>query len=270
MLRQGRTSSLEVDVWYFPDNPSASIDSLYLEGPFNPQGRTLTARYPFQKTKLANREAWKAIVPEPALWTLQSPAYYKLADTQQIIGLRDLRIRGNSFYSADRRLVIRAADNSSAVWGHAWPEVDLVGIRDYTTDEDYAAATIAGKPVILRINQPTAEMIDRASRSAAVLMLILPPDCPQEICAAAHSHLLLGTHLSAPQPIPAWAQFVAFTESLLRSGWQPGQHLPLVATRQYNVNNHSPAELRQACDQFQANLDLGADYAGLWLLPETP
>ncbi|RCS50561.1 hypothetical protein DTL42_10650 [Bremerella cremea] len=270
MLRQGRTSSLEVDVWFFPEKQSDSIDSLYLEGPFSQLGRTLTARYPFQKAQLADREAWKAIVPEPTLWTPETPAYYKLADTPTIVGLRDLRIRADSFFLADRRWVIRAADNSSARWGQSWPEVDLVTIRNHSADDDYHAATIAGTPVILRIIQPTSQLIDQASRSAAVLMLILPDDCPEEMTRAAHSHVLLGIQLSSPHSIPAWAQFVAVTEHVLCSGWQTEQPLPVIATRQYDVKNHSAAELRQACDQFQADLDHGADYAGLWLLPETP
>lgn len=268
MLRQGRTSSLEADIWYLPESRQDQPDSLCLIGPFSERGKTLTARYPFRAAQLGDRQAWKVTVPEPSLWTPQNPAYYKLADSPEIIGLRDLRIRGESFFLADRRWVVRAASNSQLTERENWQAADLIPIQESFRLDAGQAATVAGKPFILRIEDPTRELIDAASRTAAVLMLMLPYDCSDEVRHASHSHILLGTDLTADHPIPAWAQFISVAESLLHTGWQPQRRIPIVATRRCNAENQSPVELRKMCDHFQADLDHGAEFAGLWLLPK--
>lgn len=270
MLRQGRTSSLEADIWYLPECRHDPSDPLCLIGPFSERGRTLTARYPLHETQLGNRQAWKATIPEPSLWTPQAPAYYKLADSPEIIGLRDLRIRGVSFFLADRRWVIRASWNSQSVEHNAWQEADLIPIQEQITQDAGNLATVSGQPFILWADHPTAELISTASRTAAALMLIVPHDCPEAVRQAAHSHILIGTHLTTDLPIPAWAQFLSVSEDFLRTGWQPQRQVPVVAVRRHGVENQAPVKLRTMCDQFQADLVHGANYAGLWLLPETP
>ncbi len=269
MLRQGRTSSLEADIWYLPEKGQERVDALYLTGPYCERGRTLTARYPFRKTQLADREAWKVTIPEPSLWTPRTPTYYKLAESDEIIGLRDLRIRGDSFFLADRRWVIRAAWDTQSSYSQTWAEADLIPLRGDFIEASYEAAILGGLPLLLRAEEPTAKLVSAVSCAAAALMLSLPYDCSEAIRQAAHSHILLGTHLAADLSIPAWAQFVSVTEDLLYAGWRPKRQIPVVATRQCDVENYSPVALRQMCDQFQADLDHGADYAGLWLLPKT-
>lgn len=265
MLRQGRTSSLEADVWYFPLGNSVDTKTLSLSGPFSKRGRTLPATFRFQRTELAGREAWKTTIPEPSLWTPESPAYYQLSNSDELIGLRDLRIRGDSFYTADRRWLIRAAQLST----DSHSTSDLVRIDSFLTKEAAITATQYGCPRIIHSESPTPELITTASESAAVLMLILPFDCHEDLGKLVHSHVLIGTHLEAGQPIPVWAQFVSVSENLLNTAWKPERKIPVVATRRGELENHTPGELRQMCDQFQADLDHGADYAGLWLLPKT-
>ncbi|GAA4419801.1 hypothetical protein [Bremerella cremea] len=262
MLRQGKTSSLEVEVWYVPgDSPTG--EPKYLEGPFIQGGKTLTSRLPFRPAMLGEQAAWKAIVPEPSLWTPQAPAVYQVNDTDQVIGLRELRARGESFYQNEFRWLIRAASSSSGEFV-GWQTSDLVPIVRRPTPEMLQAASLSGQPLVVWMDGPADAMLAEASQAASVQMVVLPAE--SNPTGLVHSHLLIGAAISGESTLPDWAHFVVVPEELLVEGWTPGRRLPVVATRQWKTDGASPQQLRTDCDRFQAELSRGAEYAGLWLL----
>lgn len=269
MLRLGKTSSIEAEVWWIPDDDTPGEPS-HLEGPYIHKTQTLTAHYPFRPAKFAERDAWKAVIPEPVLWSPRTPAFYQISGTEHVIAIRELRIKRDSFYQESRRWVIRGAFANTMLLDNSLKANDLVPIYDSKWLGGLARqAVILGYPAIFDCREPTADLIDAVSQSAAILMALVPTDCPRQTVQAAHSHLLLGTRVERETRIPDWAHFVTVREGLLRDGWKPDRRLPVVATREWDVQNHSPAQLRGVCDSLQADLDRGADYAGLWLLAET-
>ncbi|MBA2114342.1 hypothetical protein [Bremerella alba] len=266
MLRQGKTSTLEAEVWYFPGE-GEDADSPYLEGPISSKAQTLKAKYFFRPTELHGQKAWKAVIPEPCLWSIQNPAIYALNGHAPLIGLRDLRVRGESFYQEDRRWVVRAARgsyrNDKELIANAITPIHRRGDLAYID-----SGNIAGLPLIVWPDGYPQIEIERLSRSAAVLMLVLPSDSSLEIIAEAHSHLLLGAEISPGKPTPDWAKFAVVSEDLIHANWQPERRLPVVVTRQLDAGVLSGEEVRAHCDKFQASLKNGAEFAGLWLMWE--
>ncbi|MEW4562951.1 hypothetical protein AB1K70_10525 [Bremerella sp. JC770] len=266
MLRQGMTSSLEAEVWYFPDEGDEA-QAHYLEGPINQKATTLKSKYFFRPAKLSGNQAWKVIIPEPCLWSMQSPALYALNGEEPRIGLRDLRTRGESFYQEDRRWVVRAASSTSRNQEDRLAS-GLIPIHRQVDLPHVEACHRLGQPLIL---WPTANRpinLDQLSRYAAVSLVVLPWDTSPEVTAQAHSHLLLGADVGPGVSVPTWAKFVVVSEALIRGGWQPDRRLPVVVTRQYENDEMSGQEMRAQCDVFQASLDRGAEFAGLWLVCE--
>lgn len=279
LLIQGRTSAIETEIWFIPERHEFTITSSpFLEGPFSSRGKTLTTKFEFVSSKLGENVAWKAMIPEPVLWTPRTPALYRLGGIFGVslhIGLRDIRIKGDSFYWEDRRWVARAAvvDHGETLLRKESPyQEGLVSIVPPLDSAFLAQADEIGWPMIVdatNVNEEQlADEVSRLSAHASVTMILLPDHCDQEHRAAAHSHVLLGALHNNPGTFPDWVDFVAASESLLATGWKPDRRLPIIATRECNIGNRSPAELHAKCDQLQADLDHGADYAGLWLLPK--
>jgi len=264
MLRQGMTSSLEAEVWYFSCE-GEDVEAPYLEGPINQKATTLKSKYFFRPAELSGKQAWKVVIPEPCLWSMQSPAVYALNGQVSRIGLRDLRTRGKSFYQEDRRWVIRAA--SSNCQNHEERLASgLIPIHRQADLPHVESCLRLGQPLILWPDGDQPTDVDQLSRYAAVLMVVLPSDASPKIVAQTHSHLLLGTEVLPSVSIPDWAKFIVVSEDLIRGGWQPDRRLPVVVTRQYENDELSGQDLRDQCDAFQASLDRGADFAGLWLV----
>lgn len=279
MLIQGSTSAIKAEIWCFPERHGITLDtSAFLEGPFSSRGKTLTTRFPFAPSKLREHDAWKATILEPVLWSPRMPALYELGGLSGIastIGLRDVRIKGDSFYWEDRRWVARAA---------AIPQFDQLPQEGLPLNQGMttilppppsallAKADANGSPMIIDATQVKrehlAEQISRLSAHVSVTMILLPDDCDANHRDAAHSHVLLGALQKVPGQAADWARFIAVPETLLSTDWKPDRRLPVVATRECDIEDRSPAELRAKCDRFQADLDHGADYAGLWLLPK--
>lgn len=266
MLRQGKTSSLEAEVWYFPDEGD-EVTSPFLEGPVNSKAKTLKSKYFFRPAELHGQQAWKVVIPEPCLWSILTPAVYALNGQAPLIGLRDLRVQGTNFYQEDRRWVIRAArgsySNDKDLFANGMIPIHRNGDLAYIDANSYV-----GLPSIIWPDGSPLIDIERLSCSAAVLMLILPSNSSRDIVAQAHSHLLLGSEILAGESIPSWSKFAVVSEDLIRDGWQPDRRLPVVVTRKYNVDKHSGDEVRAECDIFQASLKNGAEFAGLWLMCE--
>ena len=279
MLIQGNTSAIEAEIWYIPEQPHVELyDHAFLEGPYSTRGKTLTTRYSFVRSKLGEQDAWKATILEPVLWSPQMPALYELGGlrgTALAIGLRDIRIKQDSFYWADNRWVARGAvmDLQSELC-----EKDSSNPQKLLTIVPPLASTALGEtdrvglPLMVDAtqvkNEQLSSVITRLSSHVSVTMILLPQDCQENQWKAAHSHVLLGSFHDSASPPPIWAKFVGVSESLLSTGWKAARRLPVVATRECVLQGHSPDGLRAMCDQFQADLDRGADYAGLWLLPK--
>lgn len=279
ILIQGSTSAIQAEIWCFPEPQDVTFTaSPYLEGPFSSRGKTLTTKFEFVRSKLGDQAAWKATILEPVLWTPRMPAVYRLGGFPGIsstIGLRDLRIKGDSFYWEDRRWVARATSvhqPETLLENESSHRERLISIVPPHGSAFLAQADEVGSALIIdatRVEKnDLASEISRLSAHASVTMILLPSDCDEDNREAAHSHVQLGTFLKESQQAPGWADFIAVSESQLSSGWSPDRRLPIVATRECDIENCSPAELRAMCDQFQADLDHGADYAGLWLLPK--
>jgi len=266
MLRQGMTSSLEAEVWYLPEEGDTA-EPPYLEGPINPQAKTLNAKYHFRPAQLDNRPAWKTIIPEPCLWSVQTPAVYALHGGAAIIGLRDLHLRGESFYQEDRRWVIRAArgtyTNDRELLAHG-----LIPIYRRSNLGNIEGSRCVGLPSIIWPEASPLIELDLLSRYPNVMLVVLPQSAPDEVVSKAHSHLPLGAEIDPRRPIPEWARFAVVSEEMIRDGWQPDRRLPVVVTRQCQVDELSGEEVRARCDTFQASLPKGADFAGLWLICE--
>ncbi len=279
LLSQGETSNLGATVYCHTVQEDFELPAdAYLEGPFSSRGKTLTARHTFQQAAPpASGPVWQAYIPEPVMWTPRMPAYYELRGipgVEKRIGLRELSIRKESFYREQQRWVARAAFSSLKKTHDEmdqWRESDLVPILtpEFIAFRDHSLKQ--GLPLIVDGTEGySLDEYGRCSSLASIAMLLLSP--AETISFVRFplptSGLLVGTKISEPIEIPDHVHFAAVSESLLRKGWQPNRRLPIVATRECDVQNHSPAELRAQCDQFQADLDNGAEYAGLWLLPK--
>ncbi len=279
MLIQGNTSAIMAEIWCFPERHDMKLfDNAYLEGPFSSRGKTLTTRFNFVRSKLGDLNGWKATILEPVFWSPRMPVLYEfggLNGTASSIGLRDIQIKRDSFYWEDRRWVARAAAMAGLPQMRAGDSDDspkMLTIVPPLSSAFLGEADITGLPLIVDATQVRREelaiQISRLSAHVSATMIILPHDCEEVYRQAAHSHVRLGTYHNSATPPPVWAQFIAVSESLLSTGWQRDRRLPIVATRECDIEDRSPDELRAMCDQFQADLDHGADYAGLWLLPK--
>lgn len=279
MLIQGSTSAIKAEIWCFPERHGITLSNrAFLEGPFSSRGKTLTTKFQFVPSKLGEQDAWKAIILEPVLWSARTPALYYMRGVDGIsstIGLRDVRIKGGSFYWEDRRWVARAAaiQRWETLLGEELPlQAGLMPIVQPPHSSFLAEADARGSALIIDASTVTkedlADELSRLSAHVSVTIILLPSDCSEAHCKAAHSHVRLGTFPDDSLQAPDWAEFIVVSESLLSSGWKLDRRLPVVAMRECDTENRSPAELHAMCDQFQADLDHGADYAGLWLLPK--
>ncbi|PQO44491.1 hypothetical protein C5Y93_18955 [Blastopirellula marina] len=207
------------------------------------------------------------------------PAYYELRGVPGVrkrIGLRELFVRRNSFFQEDRRWVPRASfamENPLHSESNRWTDADLVPIispRNLNLAND---AMAQGVPLIVDLSEDCVPSKLLTCIPYASITLLVLPSLTAEMIPAVQSamscHLPIGVHVTESGEIPEQAQFVVVSEDLLVRGWQTSRRLPVVVTREWSIEGRSPAELRAACDQFQAELEHGADYAGLWLYPKT-
>lgn len=295
-LTQGPTSSVSAEVictlvlaadeLQSAKCKAITLDGAYLEGPFSSRGRTLPSKFPL---KSGSPHTDLAIIPEPALWTPRMPNYYELRglhgipenfgipEVQTRIGLREAHVRRESFYHEDRRWVVRACVASPVkVLSEfdQWQTADLVPIVTFGQgiDDLLKRSMEFGLPLIVDFSmQPEKhwwEQFVTCSRFASTSFALIPPIENSDFESVRGTHLIVGRSPdSSAHPIQH-AQFVVVSEGILRTGWSADHRLPVVATRECDIEDHTPAELRTMCDQFQADLDHGADYAGLWLLPK--
>lgn len=280
-LRQGATSHLRVEVWCDIFGSNCELPSeAYLEGPFSERGRTLTSKFPFTSVQQrSGPSTWRALLPEPVFWTPRMPAYYELRGVSAAgkrIGLRELFVRRNSFFREDRRWVPRAAFVKEPEQLHklnTWTDADLVPIVRSRGTRFAEDAVVCGLPVIADLSADCAlvellHYIPYASVTMAVVPSITAEMIPT-IRKARSCHLPVGIRIADSGYVPEEAQFAVVSDEMIQRGWQSSRRLPVVVTRELNIEGCTPAELRAACDQFQAELDDGAGYAGLWLYPKT-
>lgn len=293
-LTQGEMSNVSAEVLctlHQAKCGSTNLNGAYLEGPFSNRGRTLPSKYPLKSTsvKIDSYHTFHAVIPEPAFWTPRMPSYYELRGiptlpeqygtplVQTRIGLREVHVRKESFYQEQRRWVVRAcAASPEKVLSEVdqWREADLIPIISFEIGlEPLLDKTMdLGLPLIIDFSkQPTEHWLKHftsCSQYASTSFALAPPIEDHKSEFIRSKHLIFGRSLDCPGHPSHHAQFMAVSEAILRNGWSPDRRLPIVATRECNAENRSPAEIRAMCDDFQADLDHGADYAGLWLLPK--
>ncbi|QDU77326.1 hypothetical protein Pan97_43930 [Bremerella volcania] len=287
MLTQGATSNVSAEVFCilrYPKGVSGSVTlkDAYLEGPFSSRGRTLPSKYPLKlkSVKFDHSETYQATIPDPALWTPRMPNYYKLRgvpEVQSHIGLREMHVRRESFYQEGRRWVVRAcAASPEKVLGEIdqWIDADLVPIitLEHGLDDLLPKTMELGLPLILDLSNQSKDQrwrgLRKCSRFASTSFVLIPSVEDDEYEFICRDHLIVGRAVKSSAKTPTNTQFIAVSGDNLNSIWKPDRRLPVVAARECNVMSRSPAELRALCDQFQADLDHGGDYAGLWLLPK--
>jgi hypothetical protein len=221
----------------------------------------------------------RAIVTEPAYWTPDLPAVYRLdlkvvhgADVRRIdgvvIGLRRLGVRRRSLWLDGRRWVPRGVACTAA-------ECDVAVLREAAStavlrapdEAALAAADAAGVAVIAlldRVDDAAAERIACWALHPAVMLAVLPGAATAaEVTALAAAvrnakgTLLLAQSVAGAAPPPALADGLdCLVVSLDRGGlphdgWRGPPPVPLLAWRQADV---PCGERRRACDVLQAEL----------------
>lgn len=228
----------------------------------------------------------RAIVTEPAYWTPDIPALYRLElqvregdgmprPIERSIGLRRLGVRGRSFWLDGRRWVPRGtAFDSTTFDGAAAHDAGVAAFVAEPTVGTCEQADREGVAVIavLGDGSDARPAIDRASDAIAawslhpsVALVILPCHWPTEltaaVAAAGRRHkgtMLLGLSVDGERPPPEeWPPAVdCLVVQLVRGrlphpAWRRGPPLPLVAWR--GDGSAEPID-RRCCDRLQADL----------------
>lgn len=221
----------------------------------------------------------RAIVTEPAYWTPDLPAVYRLeldvAGPDGAvpvrcagIGLRRLGVRRRSFWLDGRRWVPRGVF-------YAAEEFDAQAVRTMAAtavlrepdEAPLAAADAAGVAVVAlldRLDDGAAERVAAWALHPAVLLAVVPAAATTEQAATlaaavrrVKGTLLLGRAVSGAAPpgaVPDGIDCLVVAIDRGRSpheGWRDPPAVPLVARRGADL---PPDERRRACDTLQAEL----------------
>lgn len=218
----------------------------------------------------------RAILTEPAYWTPELPARYRLqaavvadgrtlAACDRLVGLRRLGVRGRSLWLEGRRWVPRGgACEPGAFSPAALRESLAVAVVGAPADPLCDAADEWGVGLVAWCgDDPVADCL-RWARHPSVMLAVLPRDmAPARGAEYARDigpikgTMLLGLEVEAtrpPAPVPAGIEFlvVAMPESALpHPAWREVTGLPLVAMR---PAGGAVETRRQACDRLQADL----------------
>jgi len=250
-----------------------------LTGPTSRRGITLPAVFRFQDLgpgpagdpRLA---AARVVCTEPACWTPEQPARYRLdlrlCDADEVvahhagdIGLRRLGVRGRSVWFDGRRWVPRivSADPAAA---HA--AATVCGVTD--PDEDtLATADEVGTPLACLLTDAApssaAARIARWALHPSVMMVILAAGTSADEATriatsvgTSRGTVLLGLPQAGADPPPAalpegiqLAVVRLAAGGLPHPGWRAGCPVPLLAWRETATD-----ATRQGCDRLQAEL----------------
>lgn len=221
----------------------------------------------------------RAIVTEPAYWTPDLPAVYRLEleamlgpDARRLdpvmIGLRRFGVRGRSLWLDGRRWVPRGVACAAA-------EFDTGSLRDAAAtavlrepdDAALAAADAAGVAVIALVNRvddaAAARIASWAMHPAVMLAVVPAATTAAAVTALAASvrgvkgTLLLAQVVAGATPPPTQPDgldclVVSLDHAgLPHEGWREPPALPLLAWRQAGVPF---GDRRRACDMLQADL----------------
>lgn len=250
-----------------------------LTGPTSRRGITLPAEFRLHDLGPGPAGEWRraaarVVCTEPAYWTPEQPARYRLdlrlCDADDVvarhggdIGLRRLGVRGRSLWFDGRRWVPRivAADPAAS---HA--AATVCGVTD-PDENTLAGADEAGMPMacLLTDSAPprAAARIARWALHPSVMLVILAAgtsaDEAARVAGAAGTSrgtVLLGLTYAGDEPppdrVPEGIQVAVVrlaAGGLPHPGWRTGCPLPLLAWRETETD-----ATRQACDRLQAEL----------------
>lgn len=288
-ITQGVTSSIEAEVLLSGD-PARVAELLgerfYLTGPFSDLARTLPVRHRFLPQ--GGQSNWRALLPDPILWSPRNPAYYCIqreedttgalrAEHGAAISLRDLYARRQNFYLEGRRWVMRAGDaallTGNSVTDGDWREAGLTMIASADNPPPVRDLTRQGITLIadLRAFRATDELvrwIEPYRTEAALVAIVVSPEIEFPPIKQVSPHLLVGRYFDpADDPENASrADFRVARRADLPTAIETAIAGPLVLADSLELPVLSPTDLRDACDQLQAAVSGSGNLAGIWII----
>lgn len=254
----------------------------YLSGPHCLHSSTLPTTIAFRDKGPGATLLAEAILPDPCFWSPEVPALYTaqielrrgsevLATVQRSLGLRAISIRGKSFYSEGRRVVLRGAHQQAVQPTEllAWRDAGATMLVDNPSTALCDEASRVGVFLLAKLSQAEAQdtaNVARLAQQAAVVALVLPSEMTIDQTLRQHAaRLLLAQKLpSAQQPtFDKEADFllVASNDAMGLARIAAETDKPVLALGQ--ISGVQPLwEARSACDQLQAQLASHGDFAG--------
>jgi hypothetical protein len=248
-----------------------------ISGPSCLYAQTLPASFRFVDRSLGDMLLAEAILPDPCFWTPGLPYLYQvdiqlrqgtnvLAEVSRHFGIRPLGTRGKNLVYAGKRWVLR---------GSAWWASPPTSLQEWHDAE-----------LAMIIAPPEENMAVETSKVGVFVVMVatqyhhLPPTKPQwfsrnvsiGIVIDGYRHDIVGPNLLQAQsfgvegPIEPehWAD-IAWCEvddPAIFAARAKDCQIPIVAFRTVDCVRFNPAEMRQKCDQLQADLAPYGDFAG--------
>lgn len=250
-------------------------------GPSNALAATLPATVRLRDRGPGDSLLAEAVLPDPCFWSPQSPALYEVqtavVDAQgavrdkfsQVLGVRSLGIRNQSFFLEGRRWVLRAAGRRHAPGAplSAWPKASAAMFAESPDDDLCRDASELGVLIAASVSGNRRDVegeLRRLSRWAAVAMVVIEDheSLDETITRTAPNIILAHWGESAGDVAPPWARatFVLVGDvSAFDAQWATLER-PVVAVRKRAAPSLEDA--RAGCDHLQRDLSPRGDFAG--------
>jgi hypothetical protein len=254
-------------------------------GPINKVTQSLAATYRFRDLGPGATLLARAILPDPVLWSAETPALYRVrlqlrqagqvvAEAERRFALRGIGVSGKNLVRDGKRWVLRAVSSLTSV-ASDWTEwrASGAGLFSYQTpaEHELLAAAEQGVLVVTRITGSFAGLLEQLralAQQPAVGIVLLPAEARMYPGFDPHSvapNLLIG-HLLPPGQSPqfaSWADLIVAVvdnpQSLAhRVAGYPG---PVLCLRQSETPINIVAA-RAACDALQRDLAPFGQFAG--------
>ena len=251
-----------------------------LSGPTCRYAETLPTHYRFRDRGVlkggASQESLliEAVVPDPCFWTPRLPYLYEvklelrageevLARMARPFGIRPLGVRANSFVFAGKRWVFRGGWNSSGSNElQSWRDNEIVMVRDGFSATQCDEASHVG--VLMAIEaELSEETVRAASRHAAVGMLFFDGrKCAGTLPKTTNCILVQNMMDDAQADLHEQTEAALVEASAVKEfvARRDGT-IPVIACRS-SQSKVEPEDIRQQCDQLQAELASIGDFAG--------
>lgn len=254
-------------------------------GPLNKATQSLAASYRLRDLGPGPSLVARAIVPDPVLWTAETPALYRVrlelrqagqmvAQRESHLALRGLGIRGTSLFRDGKRWVLRAVSSLTSELrdGESWRKTGAAWFTyQPPAGDELLVAAEQGVLVITRITGSFAQLCEQLRALAqcpAVGIVLLPAEARLYPGFDPHSvapNLLLGHFLPPADSLhlATWADLIVAVvdhpESLAQR--LAGCRQPVLCLRQSEAPLAIP-EARAACDALQRDLAPYGQFAG--------